>query len=236
MLEGEIRGLHQRNAHLVLIRVRRVNHVENLPVQLNHGLRESVQENALHRTDFLVVVGVVLQIGVAEGERAVERMLVVIRASAVDFLVVGGIHVDLAGSSEQDMRIGGHRFNDRADAVWWVIIVVIHDDNDIARCLLGEVVELFAHRDLRFAVGVVESLFTEVYEQVFDGLRAVIKDEPLHEVMVVVLLLVDLDEAGNEAAPVVGRCDDGDEHWCFVWAALAVQILIGLKINRQVEQ
>jgi hypothetical protein len=53
--------------------------------------------------------------------------------------------------------------------------------------------------------------------------------------VVVVLLLVDLDEAGNEAGPVVGRCDDGDEHWCFVWAALAVQILIGLKINREVE-
>ena len=59
-----------------------------------------------------------------------------------------------------------------------------------------------------------------VSEDVLYGLRSVVKHEPLHEVMVVVLLLVDLDKAGNEAGPVVGRCDDGDEHWCFVWAAL----------------
>jgi hypothetical protein len=54
--------------------------------------------------------------------------------------------------------------------------------------------------------------------------------------VVIVLLLVDLDEARNEAGPVVGRCDDGDEHRCFVWATLAVQILIGLKITRQLEE
>jgi hypothetical protein len=54
--------------------------------------------------------------------------------------------------------------------------------------------------------------------------------------VVIVLLLVDLNEPRDEAAPVVSRCDDGDEHWCFVWAALAVQILIGLKITRQVEE
>jgi len=73
-------------------------------------------------------------------------------------------------------------------------------------------------------------------EEVSDGLRSVIKDEPLHQVVVIVLLLVDLDEPRDEAGPVVGRCDDGDEHRCFVWATLAVQILIGLKISLQVEQ
>jgi hypothetical protein len=73
-------------------------------------------------------------------------------------------------------------------------------------------------------------------EEVFYGLSAVVKDEPLHQVVVIVLLLVDLDEARDETGPVVGRCDHGDEHRCFVWATLAVQILIGLKITRQVEE
>ena len=210
--------------------------MENLAFHLDHRFCELIQEYALYRTDLVVVVGVVLQVGGSEGESAVERVLVMVRASAVDFLVLGGIHEDLAGACQQDAGISAHRLHNGADSVWWVIIVVIHDDDDIPRCLLGEVVELFAHWKPRLAVGIVEGLFTEVYEQVFDGLGAVVKDEPLHEVVVVVLLLVDLDEARNEAGPVVGRCDDGDEHWCFVWAALAVQILIGLKITRQVEE
>jgi hypothetical protein len=37
--------------------------------------------------------------------------------------------------------------------------------------------------------------------------------------VVIVLLLVDLNEPRDEAGPVVSRCDDGDEHWCLVWAA-----------------
>ena len=186
--------------------------MENLPVQLNHRLRKSVQENALHCTDLLVVVGVVLQVGGAEGESAVQRMLVMVRAGAVDFLVVSGIHEDLAGSCEQDMRIGGHLFDDGADTVWRVIIIVIHDDDDIPRCLLGEVVELFAHRKLLVAIRVAEMVGAVVLEDVADGVRAVIEDEPFHQVMIVVLPLVDIDESRDEAGPVVGRCDDGDEH------------------------
>lgn len=209
--------------------------MENLPVHLDHGLCELIQENALHRTDLVVIVGVVLQVGGSEGESAVERVLVMIRPSAVDFLVFGGIHEDLAGACKKDIRFCRHRLHNGADSVWWVIIIVIHDDNDIPRCLLRKIVELGAHRKLIITVGVAEMVSAVLLEEVSDGLRAVVKDEPLHEVVVIVLLLVDLDEAGNEAPPVVGRCDDGDEHWCFVWAALAVQILIGLKINREVE-
>jgi hypothetical protein len=102
--------------------------------------------------------------------------------------------------------------------------------------LLGEVVELGAHRKLIVTVGVAEMVRAVLLEEVSDGLRSVIKDEPLHQVVVIVLLLVDLDEARDEAAPVVGRCDYGDEHWCFLVGDWTVQILIGLKINRQVEQ
>lgn len=210
--------------------------MENLAFHLDHGLCEVIQENALHRTDLVVVVGVVLQVGGAEGETAVERMLVMVRASAVDFLVLGGIHEDLAGACQQDAGISAHRLHNGADTVWWVIIIVIHDDDDIPRCLLRKIVELGAHRKLIVTVGVAKMVHAVVHEEVLYGLRSVIKDEPLHEVVVIILLLVDLDEARDEAAPVVGRCNDGDEHWCFVWAALAVQILIGLKINRQVEQ
>lgn len=106
MFEGEIRGLHQRNTHLVLIRVGRVNHMENLAFHLDHRFCELIQENALHRTDLVVVVGVVLQVGGSEGESAVERVLVMVRASAVDFLVLGGIHEDLAGACKKDIRLG----------------------------------------------------------------------------------------------------------------------------------
>ena len=102
--------------------------------------------------------------------------------------------------------------------------------------MLGEVVELGAHRKLIVAVGVAKMVRALLLEEVSDRLGAVVKDEPLHQVVVIVLLLVDLNEARNEAGPVVGRCDDGDEHRCFVWATLAVQILIGLKITRQVEE
>ena len=210
--------------------------MENLAFHLDHGLCEVIQENALHRTDLVVIVGVVLQVGGAEGETAVERMLVMVGAGAVNFLFLGGIHEDLAGTCQQDAGISAHRLHNGADSVWWVIIIVIHDDDDIPRCLLRKIVELGAHRKLIVTVGVAEMVSAVLLEEVSDGLRAVVKDEPLHEVVVIILLLVDLDEAGNEAAPVVGRRDDGDEHWCFVWAALAVQILIGLKINRQVEQ
>ena len=209
--------------------------MENLAFHLDHGLCEVIQENALHRTDLVVIVGVVLQVGGAEGETAVERMLVMVRASAVDFLVLGGIHEDLAGACQQDAGISAHRLHNGADTVWWVIIIVIHDDDDIPRCLLRKIVELGAHRKLLVAVCVAKMVSAVLLEEVSDGLSAVIKDEPLHEVVVIVLLLVYLDEAGNEAAPVVGRCNDGDEHWCFVWAALAVQILIGLKITQQLE-
>ena len=209
--------------------------MENLAFHLDHRFCEVIQEYALYRTDLVVVVGVVLQVGRAEGETAVERVLVMVRAGAVDFLVLGGIHVDLAGACKKDIRFCRHRLHNGADSVWWVIIVVIHDDDYIPRCLLRKIVELGAHRKLIITVGVAEMVRAVLLEEVSDGLSAVIKDEPLHEVMVVVLLLVDLDKAGNEAGPVVGRCDDGDEHWCFVWAALAVQILIGLKINREVE-
>lgn len=90
--------------------------------------------------------------------------------------------------------------------------------------MLGEVVELGAHRKLIVAVGVAKMVRAVLLEEVSDRLGAVVKDEPLHQVVVIVLLLVDLDEARDEAGPVVGRCDDGDEHRCFVWAALAVQI------------
>ena len=209
--------------------------MENLAFHLDHRFCKVIQENALHRTDLVVVVGVVLQVGRAEGESAVERVLVMIRAGAVDFLVLGGIHVDLAGACKKDIRFCRHRLHNGAHSVWWVIIVVIHNYDYIPRCLLRKIVELGAHRKLIITVGVAEMVSAVLLEEVSDGLRAVVKDEPLHEVVVVVLLLVDLDEAGNEAGPVVGRCDDGDEHWCFVWAALAVQILIGLKINREVE-
>ena len=209
--------------------------MKNLAFHLDHGLCELIQENALYRTDLVVVVGVVLQVGGSEGETAVERVLVMVRAGAVDFLVLGGIHVDLAGACKKDIRFCRHCLHNGADSVWWVIIVVIHDDDYIPRCLLRKIVELGAHRKLIVTVGVAEMVRAVLLEEVSDGLRAVIKDEPLHEVVVVVLLIVDLDEAWDEAGPVVGRCDDGDEHWCFVWAALAVQILIGLKINREVE-
>lgn len=192
--------------------------MENLAFHLNHRLRESVEENALHRTDLRIVVGVVLQVGGPEGESAVERMLVVIGAGAVDFLVVGGIHVDLAGTCQQDARIGGHRLHERTDTVWWVIIVVIHDHDDIPRCLLRKIVELGAHRKLIVAVGVAKMVCAVLLEEVSDRLRPVVKDEPLHQVVVIVLLLVDLDEPRDEAGPVVGRCDDGDEHRCFVWS------------------
>ena len=190
--------------------------MENLPVHLDHRLCELIQENVLYRTDLIVIVGMVFEVRGAEGESTVERMLVMVRAGTVDFLVFGGIHVDLAGACEQDAGIGAHGFHNGADSVWWVIIVVIHDDNDIPRCLFSEVVELGTHRELLVAVGVAEMVRAMVSEDVLYGLRSVVKDEPLHEVMVVVLLLVDLDKAGNEATPVVGRCDDGDEHRCFV--------------------
>lgn len=210
--------------------------MENLAFHLDHGLCELIQENVLYRTDLVVIVGVVLQVGGAEGESTVERMLVMVRAGAVDFLVLGGIHVDLAGACQQDAGISAHRLHEGTHSVWWVIIIVIHDNNYIPRCLLRKIVELGAHRKLIVAVCVAEMVRAVLLEEVSDGLRSVVKDEPLHEVMVIILLLVDLDKARDEAAPVVGRRDDGDEHWCFVWAALAVQILIGLKINRQVEQ
>ena len=209
--------------------------MENLVVHLDHGLCELIQENVLYRTDLIVIVGMVFEVGGAEGESTVERMLVMVRASAVDFLVLGGIHEDLAGACQQDAGISAHRLHNGADTVWWVIIIVIHDDDDIPRCLLRKIVELGAHRKLIVTVGVAEMVSAVLLEEVSDGLSAVIKDEPLHEVVVIVLLLVDLDKTGNEAPPVVGRCNDGDEHWCFVWAALAVQILIGLKITQQLE-
>ena len=163
------------------------------------------------------------EVGGAEGKCAVERMLLVIGAGAINRLVGGGIHEDLAGACEELLRLGCHRFDDRADTVWWVIIVVIHDYDDIPRCLLSEIVELGAHRKPRLTLGIVEGLFTEVDEEVLDGLSTIVKDKPLHQVVVIVLLLVDLNEPRNELGPVVGRCDDGDEHWYFVWAALAVQ-------------
>ena len=210
--------------------------MENLAFHLDHRFCEVIQENALHRTDLVVIVGMVFEVGGSECECAVERMLVVIGAGTVDFLVLGGIHVDLAGACQQDAGICAHRLHERADAVWWVIIVVIHDYDDIPRRLLGEVVELGAHRKLIVAVGVAKMVRALLLEEVSDRLGAVVKDEPLHQVVVIVLLLVDLNEARNEAGPVVGRCDDGDEHRCFVWATLAVQILIGLKITRQVEE
>ena len=58
----------------------------------------------------------------------------------------------------------------------------------------------------------MEGLFTEVDEEVLDGLSTIVKDEPLHQVVVIILLLVDLDEPRDELGPVVGRCDDGDNH------------------------
>lgn len=79
--------------------------MENLAVHLDHGLCELIQEYALYRTDLVVIVGVILQVGGAEGESTVERVLVMIRAGAVDFLVFGGIHVDLAGTCQQDAGV-----------------------------------------------------------------------------------------------------------------------------------
>jgi len=106
VFKRQVRLLHERNAHLVLIRIRRVNHVENLAFHLDHWLRESVQEHALHRTDLIIIVGMVFEVGGSEGKSAVERMLVMVRSGAVDFLVVGGIHVDLAGTCKKDIGLG----------------------------------------------------------------------------------------------------------------------------------
>jgi hypothetical protein len=79
--------------------------VKNLVFHLDHRLCEVIQENALHRTDLVVVVGVVLQVGGAEGESAVERMLVMVGAGTVDFAVLSGIHVDLAGSCQHSVGV-----------------------------------------------------------------------------------------------------------------------------------
>lgn len=83
-----------------------MNHMENLAFHLDHGLCELIQENALHCTDLIVIVCMVFEVGGSEGESAVERMLVVVGAGTVDFLVLGGIHVDLAGACKKDIRLG----------------------------------------------------------------------------------------------------------------------------------
>ena len=79
--------------------------MENLAFHLDHRFCEVIQENALHRTDLVVIVGMVFEVGGSECECAVERMLVVIGAGTVDFLVLGGIHVDLAGSCQQSVGL-----------------------------------------------------------------------------------------------------------------------------------
>ena len=80
--------------------------MENLVVQLNHRLREAVQEYVLHRADLIVIIGVGFEVGGAEGECAVESMLLVIGAGAINRLVGGGIHEDLAGACEKLLRLG----------------------------------------------------------------------------------------------------------------------------------
>jgi hypothetical protein len=52
--------------------------------------------------------------------------------------------------------------------------------------------------------------------------------------VVIVLLLVDLDEPRDEAAPVVGRCDDGDEHWCFLVDGVSGSNLEAVKLDRYI--
>ena len=186
--------------------------MKNLVVHLDHRLREIVQESALNRTNLRIVIGMVLQIGGAEGERTIECMLLVIGAGTVNRLLLCGIHVDLTGACQQNMGLVNHCLHKRADAVWRVIIVIIHDYDDIPRCLFSEIVELGAHWELLVTVLVAEMVCTEVHEEVFDWLRAVVKDEPLHHVVIIVLLLVDLNEPRDEAAPVVSGRDYGDEH------------------------
>ena len=66
-------------------------------------------------------------------------------------------------------------------------------------------------------------------EDVANRLCSVVKDEPFHQLMIVVLALVDFDKTGDEAAPVVGGGDYGDDHVCFRCVAAASQILDGLK-------
>ena len=79
--------------------------MKNLAFHLDHVLCELIQEYVLYRTDLIVIVGMVFEVGGAEGESAVERVLVMIRPSAVDFLVFGGIHIDLAGACQQDAGV-----------------------------------------------------------------------------------------------------------------------------------
>jgi len=80
--------------------------VDNLAFHLDHGFCEVIQENALHCTDLIVIVCMVFEVGGSECECAVERMLVMVGTGAVDFLVLGGIHVDLAGACKKDIRLG----------------------------------------------------------------------------------------------------------------------------------
>ena len=79
--------------------------MENLAFHLDHRFCEFVEENALHSTDLVVVVGVVFEVGGSEGESAVERMLVMVGAGTVDFAVLGGIHEDLARACQQGVGL-----------------------------------------------------------------------------------------------------------------------------------
>ena len=63
-------------------------------VQLNHRFCEVVREDRLYRTDLLVIIGVVEQIGGTVGHGTVDGMSVMIGACDINGILLLEVHID----------------------------------------------------------------------------------------------------------------------------------------------
>jgi hypothetical protein len=62
---------------------------------LNHGFCEVVREDLLYRTDLLVIIGMIEQIGGTISHGTMSGMPVMIRARHIDLILFLKVHIDL---------------------------------------------------------------------------------------------------------------------------------------------
>ena len=115
-----------------------------------------------------------------------------------------------AGSSGSVVKQGGYCVR---HALGWIVVVIVHVDDDVAVRLFVHHVSLFAKRNL-FVQTVVFDAWVLRHE-VFNWVGSVINYDPLHAITGIRLVVEALQHGSNERAAVERRRTHADKwlHW-----------------------
>ena len=144
--QSQIRFPQQTNLPLILESIRQMDTMKYrlFRVQLNDRLRELLQKDVFDGTRLLVIIASI--VAGTPGQRAVERMSLVIRPRHTDFVRVSEMHIDFGATRDHMLRMLCKGFYRRLDSLRRIIVVIIHNNNNIAASPLLQNVQLRTHR------------------------------------------------------------------------------------------